>query len=417
MKTIKASLLCAAVLGIVGCTPSHDKKPLQIDVASLYKTNETPAQKAEHLALAGEQLMNGGAFMFADKTLDVALAIDSSNPRATFYKRLLAPVMRFKGIMTRVRPMLSQPERDNLQKGIDESPDSALKTFITDGAEDIRSEKDAQVLLDGFIQDLNAFRAYLKTTKAQELVLNLPTALQEQRLSEIWRKCQWSETSPQVYQSTCDMRDAFTFKLNRADKEALQQSVAGYQVYLSIANAYSMDGMIALGEIDGATKNQPDFIQNYLKSNPQWGLLRHPELLSSIVTMGNDAITGIRWAQANQSTLCPAGRDEFRSRKGNLFENGICVKTSNEIGRILVIAHSALNGEILNVGLNDGSNETIAVRPAQLLTSPIRDLKAQLPIVTDECGGLVSMPDKSVGGVLPNGDAHRLFEAKCGGRQ
>jgi hypothetical protein len=412
---LKTSVLCIAVITGVGCTGSQNRKPLSIDVASLSKTNESPEEKAEALALAGEQLMVGGAFMYADRTLDVALAIDKDNARANFYKKLVAPAMRMKGIFTRVRPLLTETARQQLDDGLKQSPNGALKSFLTEGSEDLRSEREVQALMDGFIQDLNSLRLFLKTTKSQELVLNLPSEYQSGRMQEIYNHCQWSEPSPQVYESTCDLSDAFTFSMNRADKEALQQMISGYQVYLSIANAYSLDGMIALSKIDDATKT-PSFVQNYLKSNPHWGVLRHSELLSSIVTMGNDAVTGVRWAQANQKSLCPAGEEKYRSRKGNLFEQGICIANTEKTTQILAMASQVLAGGIVKMPTSN-SNETVDVRPAQILAAPIRDLKAQLPVVTDECGRLVSMPDRTIGGLLPNGDAQKLFPSNCGAAQ
>lgn len=418
MKTVKhsTSLLLTTATLVVGLTAcgqkSSPENKSRLDINAIAARNATPKIVAEDLALAGEQLMSAETFVYADQVFGRALEVDKNNSRAQFYKNALAPVMALKGIATRVGPALPAEDKQRLDVQIAQTPASATKTFLLDGKADIKSEQDAQEIIDGVIQGFNSFREYLKNSKNEEITVHAPSYLHRKMREREKQNCVVQEVSSGVFEFTnCDLSTAYDITLNRADKEALQQIVAGYQVYLSILNAYRMDGVRTLAELKTRSHLSANFVQDYLIAQPEWGALRDPRLLTSVLDMGMDAVKGIRWMEANQATLCPKGISEKSSRTQSRFKDSLCMKDETAVNHSLAVAEALLGGG--TTVIKTVENDSVYIRPAALFSAPIRSLKSQLPIRTNDCGMLTYAQDTTVGGLFPNGDLHRVFTEKC----
>lgn len=410
-SVLKTLTLASLTAGLAACGENAAPVKHRIDINSL-SAHAMPETAAENLALAGEQLMSANSLVYADRVFDAALEKNRENARALFYKKALAPVMALKGIATRARPVLTTAKRADLDSALHRLPESGAKTYLTVGAPDIQSEKDAQAVIDDVIKGMNDFREYLKTSKGEEITINAPEYLHAKTLERASRTCAAQEISNGVFElANCDLTQAYRVTLNRADKEALQQIVAGYQAYFSLLNAYRMDGAIELTRIRRKHDVKPSFVQSFLLSQPEWGALRDPQLLNSVLDMGADATKGIRWIQANQARLCPSGIEQDRSRVGALFHKGLCVRNDSATNHSIAIAETLLGGG--TTGILAESGKTVQTRPSALLSNPIRNLKSQLPIKKDACNRLVYAPDATIGGYLPNGDLNELFQNKC----
>lgn len=400
MKPVKAVILAALVAATTAC--SNGSNTRTVDTVS---TASTAQARAEEIAVAGETLLSAEWFVTANSAFQMALENDPNNARALFYSKLLAPVMKLKGIAVRMRPLMSKAEREKQDAAIAENPNSEIKAFLIDGKEDLRSEKDVQALLDEVITGFDEFRTHLKATKNQTLTLNSFGDLRERRMNAVANSCRVKQVSETRFEvGNCDFSTALKINVNRADKEALQQIVAGYQIALSVANAYRMDGVVGVRRSSPSSKAKD--VQQYLMNQPNWGVLRNSKYLTSILDMGRDAIAGVRWLQAHQTLACPKGQGVARQRAGRVFEDGVCVSTDSATNQAIAIAENILSGGIYQ-------DKNVAIRPAAILERPIQDLKTQLPIEADKCGRIVKAADPTFGGWFPNGDIDQAFASTC----
>ncbi len=118
-------------------------------VLLLVAPNSFAITKSESLALAGEKIAYGPNFMQAAELIDKALQLDPSNLRARVYKAALAPQMSFRGILSRIKPLVNQLTAEDMrqyQTFVASLPTGAYRSFLLDGPEDIKTERDVQDL-------------------------------------------------------------------------------------------------------------------------------------------------------------------------------------------------------------------------------------------------------------------------------
>ena len=418
------SLLMASAL-FTACT--SDKKDKQvIDTSGILKANNmTAEEKSEELSLSAEQLMAGTSFMYADAVAEVALAFNKDNKRAQLIRALTAPAMKFKGIMSRIKPVAERNERSkaSYQRQMDrinKAPNHALKTFLLSGAPDIKNEKDIQALIQEVTQAITNLRLFFKNNKDVNLTLNIPgEKMQKNALDNaIEDGCYWEQSSEGYYEWICEedpnLSETLQVKLNRADMEALQQVVAGYEIYFKLLNSYTLDGAFAVGDkyrdVYESPRNQ---IREELLANPEFGKLRNKASLSSILEMGLDAVSGARWALKIESELCPEGYPVSTNRKGHLFKEGLCLtsyaqrKTDEPIASFLDKAELVLSGGIIDATFRGYNTQT---KYSAVFSNPIQDVR-NLGLKFDACGNISEAADQTFGGVLVNNDAAKVIEA------
>ncbi len=153
-QSLRLAAMTATVFGLIACS-SKNSNPVSgkeyLNVAAIEASSLPKEKKAEAIAEAGEQLIGTRSFVYANDVFETALKIDPTNRRAQFYHRSLAPSMALKGIATRVRPLLDEKAKLEMEVNLANYPDSGVKRFLTDGREDLKSEKDIQVLIDAYI--------------------------------------------------------------------------------------------------------------------------------------------------------------------------------------------------------------------------------------------------------------------------
>jgi hypothetical protein len=383
-------------------------------------TTLTPKEKAEKLALAGEQLVTLTGFMYAGDILDTALTLDPLNKRAQFYKSLIGAPLKLKGILTRVKPLIK--DNPEAQKSYDEVvaniPNGGLKNFLFNGSENIRTEKDVQAFLDEIYSAQDKFRTFLKNNRTTELTLNLnDVGLLKQSMKETLESCYIEQVGSGSYDiKNCDLSKVMQLELNRADLESLQHITAGTQLYIMMYNSYDISGSVkVMRELQNSNSNTTSQeVWEKLASNTAFGKVRNPRFLQSIPNLGMDVVSGIRWAISMQSELCPSGQNEQGQRKGHLFSKGVCISSENDgepVENILKVIDVVLAGQTQMVKFGDMEAE---VKPTAILNKPVQDLKALKPQF-NECGKISSISDASVGGLFPNRDANKILEngSKC----
>jgi hypothetical protein len=221
-KKSLAVLMTASTLAACSkqAVTSHSSTTNLNSAAILADQTLSPADKAEKLALAGEQLTTPTGFMYADMVFDQALAQDSTNKRAQFYKAFLATPMATRGILARVKTLaLSDPKANTeYNQIVAHLPNSALKTFLLAGNDDIRTEKDIQTFADSLYQAQDKFRIFLKNNKNLEMTLNLNDWALQSQLKKALNECEVTQTAEGSYKiQQCDFSKALQYQMNRAD--------------------------------------------------------------------------------------------------------------------------------------------------------------------------------------------------------
>src|SRR5665213_1880494 len=262
----------ACVLAVTACTHPKDTNTTTtvMPKRSVKEASLTAKQKSKKLALGAEQLMTPASFMYADAVADMALTYDAGNLRAQMIKAILKPALLNKGILKRVRPVAENTEKGkaDYQKTLDDVsrwPNNALRTFVLDGKEDIKSEADAQAHIAKVTKAYDSLRLFFKNHKDMELALHLPGDLwQQQLVDERARNCLASATDNQ-YTVICNYSDIGEYKINRAENESAQQAAAGALIYQTMLNSYNADGVLAFLK---STQNQdPDTITQQQTAN------------------------------------------------------------------------------------------------------------------------------------------------------
>jgi hypothetical protein len=425
---LKTFVLIASLSSLVACTGNDvkdsKKETKTVNTAEILANNNlSPADKAEQLALAGEQLMTQTGFMYADLVFDQALSIDAKNKRAQFYKAMLATHMTLRGIMARVKPLAYQnPDTKNEYDDFMASEDyyPSLKKFLLDGTEDIKDEKDIQKFLDQVYAAQNSTRLFLKNNKSMDLTLNLSLEAIQSRVNDEVKQCLVKFIDNGEYEiSNCDFSNITKVKVNRADLEVLQQVSAGMQIFLASLISYDATGGIAASRKYQGQEVSNKTLYKELAQNADFAKLRNPDALKNIIGMGSDAVAGVRWAVQFQKELCPKGFEDKTNRKGFLIQKGLCVNSQNPDGTkledVLKIADSVLLGRLVDAKIGRDEEIETLVRPISFLENPIADLKTLRPVYNN-CDKVQSVSDDTLGGIFPRHDANEVLSSnsQCG---
>lgn len=416
--------LCAS-LG--ACTTKKTEEKMTIDPKLIVGSAKSPQEAAERLALAGEQLFSPVSFMYADEIFDLVLKVDPNNERAQFYKAFLAPWMALKGSVNRVKPLVDRSDektKKEYQDFIDKAPESALKTFLMAGPQDLKTEEDVLKFVDEYNASWDKFRSYVKSSKNKTFEINIMTLVGVAgALDSATRECHAERMMNGTYQmdARCNYLKALKVKLSRADFEALQHVTAGFLIYSNLLSAYRVDGLADFYKPYADKDQSPteqEFYEHFRKV-AEFGKLRTEKKLSSIIGFGTDAIAGVRWAMSIQSELCPS-RDasNIKNRQGYLFRQGFCIDKNevNEDGenvdQVLARVEAVLGGGTSRIFGRDnyGREVSTEIKPAAPLRNPVKDLKPMFPISYNNCGRVVAFADPTLGGVFFKGDANTYLK-------
>ncbi|MBC7372080.1 MAG: hypothetical protein H7326_10970 [Bdellovibrionaceae bacterium] len=371
-----------------------------------------PVVDASGLADAAEQLVGPYSFMLADKVFDAALEKDANNMKAQFYKALLKRMMIFKGIATRVRPVIkTNGNIAQLDKSVKDFPESALKTFLLEGKEDLQKPSNIITILAEYKNAVNDFRKFTKLHADLELTLNLnPLLFQKQITEEATDACSVIANPDKSVTVSCDYSKAAQKKINSADMVVLSQMAAGEVLYLSMYTAYDVDALADLAADKSLEGKSAEQILARLKSMPTVAGLRKDQSLSTIPTLGADFVAAYQWAMKYQGNLCAKGEGK-KNRPGFLVNQGVCVQHSTEADQSIAMLNAALSSAISMPVRNARGEEVsqIRVNVAGFLKNPPQDLKMLLPETVNAEGKVTSFgPDKTLGGLFPDGDVERL---------
>jgi hypothetical protein len=188
--------------------------------------------------------------------------------------------------------------------------------------------------------------------------------------------------------------------------------VAGTQIYTTFLTAYDATGTInAARRHEGQTVSKK-VLWSELSRNASFGKLRSTNTLDKVVSMGIDAVAGVRWAEQIQNELCPQGQSDLQNRPGFLFSKGICIRNVQSDGTklddTLKLVDIALSGQSIALNFGQNKNTSIQVQPTAPLVKPVADLKSLHPAF-NSCGKIQAVSDDTLGGFFPNHDANSVL--------
>jgi len=415
MKPVVAIGLLASLA--VGCAKNNSST---LDNGQA-KIAATTAMDSEQLAQAGEQLMSPYTFMLADTVFDMALSKDPSNSRARFYKAFLKPAMALRGSYKRARPFVSVVGDIRQYDGnIKTAPNSPLKDFIQSGPEDINTTADIQNVADKYVNALSDLYQFLKDNEDTPLTLNLNANVFEQQITkDAPSDCTVLSDDPNSTEGVnviCDYHDLLQRKIATADMITLRQSVAGVMLYAMLSNSYSADGIEQFYKNQNSETEGPAQVFAKLDKLPAFGRLRKAHKFGMLRTLGSDASAAWNYLVSRQAELCPAPQFQGQqiTRKGFLFNNGICLVGSPDNQKSIGLLDAALKGPIETAAqTNDGRQINIVVNPFLMADRPIASLKSLFPTGFDSCGEATGLRDPSFGGILPNGEGNQFISKGC----
>ena len=427
------SLVLAVGLMTSACVK---EKVVEVEKKNLV-TVDSVKMDAEELALAGEQLISGYNFMLADYVFQQSLAKDPNNFRAQFYTNFLKSLMSLKGIVTRVRPYLRETgQLSRWEDSVRKSPDSAMKSFLLSGREDISNLAGLQEVLMDFRDGIGAFRNFLRQNQDQEFKVNLnPDLLKGITLGEESRRycyvkeadnmnglkiIESGEVANEHFKPTkivveCDFKNFLTRTLNSADMVALTQYYSGIYLTLTMYTGYTIEGIEKVLSQPNFEKLSSRQKQKLFESIPTLGKLHPREKLSQVVALGSDLLAALNWTVDHQNQLCPKGAGGFNQRPGRLFPDGICVTETNDQGeRLTAILEAVLRGPIqADLENQDGVKVRTEVDYLAWFRNPVKDLRNVSPMTYDNNDCVTALKDKTLGGIFVQGDAEEMTLEKC----
>lgn len=404
-RFIKPLTLLVATTFIFSCDPKS--KEAQDGKVTI---NANDKSSAQDLINSAEQIVSPYSFMLAYRLSSLALEKDPTNIKAQFYNKLLKRFEAFRGYAVRIKPLLTDAQKANLQKAIDSFPKSPLKDFLTEPGTEYKNIEDLQGMYSQYFKAVSDFRSFLKEQENSEMEINLnPLIFSGEIKKELANSCRVknqdtaSTRTATNIELECDYSYAAAKKLNVADFVALRQAAAGEMILGIYFNSYSLEGIQSVGEIKGLTSKQ---VWDKLFANEKFGKVRSDNMIPKLKEIGSDLGAAVTWAIQYQSTICPKGQPSPENRPNYLFKSGICVKSSDELTRSLALLDSALKG-VIDVDLKDGSKARIDAFAWS--RSPIADLRSIEPTFDASGNKATTFKDNTLGGVFVDNNADRLL--------
>lgn len=413
-----SSLILALGLSQGAWTWSKTKvqEPEVIDVAAILNSKSLDSEKSEQVAQAAERLWGTAGFTYVPQLIDTALKLDPTNLRARAYKGLVDFVMYTQGIVGRVKPLVKSANL-HFQKEFAKQvilPKSDGRDFWYNANGDITTEAQWQAYSMGLQKQFRQLRTHFYSLRNESL--DVKVQVNKSSLHNVLRDCKVTQPSENVFNifPCADLRTE-SYHMGYADWEALRHITAIYQIYATIWNAYDATGLVDLShKLNHPNLTDRDSIK-IIRTEPRLGQLIDVATLREILDLGKEGVDAMKTILSNQGELCPTGSPSDKNRPGAMFSNGFCA--SEGLTKGLMITEGITNGSA-PVTFNTSEEyrkkfkrqglKTVVNGPT-FLSGSVTNLQTKLPQTFNPCGAAASMPDTTVGGVFPNGDANRVY--------
>lgn len=343
-----------------------------------------------------------------------ALQLNPENERAQFWKEILKPFLEMKGLVARVRPLyLKQPRGAEryaaLLKGIETDSSPQYRTFMTVGPNDIDTDEKFRELMDRAIVSFDTLRGFLKTNKDRSYKLRAPlhfVAGAGAKLED-GNRCAALKIMGSKF-SGCPASGILTFKLNRADLEALQYLVSAEMMQMSVLYAYHLNPIVIF---DGNKGVKPKIYIDRLTNGYPGGLMERNRLAlaNSVVP---DWIAAQKYFLQNQTEVCKSGKSNEENRPGFLISSGFCLSTLPEDDgpKTLALLESMVLGQPIKVDLKF-LERPVSVYPMKFFNSPPSNILPMMPTGFDTFGETAMFNDTAYAPFFAEGSISDVLRA------
>ncbi|UXR65380.1 hypothetical protein EZJ49_03825 [Bdellovibrio bacteriovorus] len=407
----KTIVLCTSLtMALAACSePTKEVQKVRITA--------TAQMNAEDLTNAGEQLLSPYTLHLSKKVFEKALEKDPGNKKAQFYNIFLKRFMIFEGILTRAKPYAEKyGDADQLAKTTKEIPQHPTRQFLTvpaQNAKNIENLSDMQKLLIEYRNAANELRQFIAKNADASFVLYMnPSLMSDMIREQMTDSCVLLPGNEDTIADVqCDFSEVAMKKVNMADLMVLKQYAAAEVLYLSLYTGYSIQGIDELVKRSETEQMTAQDIMERLEKIPGALTLNKDQSLTAIRSLGADFSVAFKWAVKYQKDLCPKDKNgEAIPRKGYIFNN-LCIDDLVNAQESIAKMDKALSGPVNEEFGGEDNKKTITVDYMALFKNPVTDLRKLMPATWNNEGtAATSFRDKTLGGLLPNGDADQILK-------
>jgi hypothetical protein len=414
LHAIRFVLPALSALALMACDPYKAPNVDLRSKMSLAGVIDNPQlsrqQKSAAFTDSAEQMLTPSGFMFVKTLADEAVVLDPSNGKAKILAAMMAPALELKGVMTRIEPLVKTRPSEYVKyaqqlQELRKSSAGPQARFLLDGAQDISTERGAQELVARFTARMDELRRVLNEVKFGD---DIKFMINDDAFANPTLECVITQTGTWEFAyENCPMISILNeHRANRADLEAMQQVVAGYQTYLTVLNGWDLTGIYTKqGVLSGNARH--DF--EVLLGSSDFGTLRQNNGFGVVPDIMKDAVLGAHYAIEMQAELCPVGGPSMSNRPGFIFAEGFCTKADDSVTRTLALVESMLKGPVAIPSTENGKTLSTTVDAMSFFKRPIENVRSLAPYRIDRCGKLSHVGDASFGGVFPNGDLNDIL--------
>lgn len=375
-------LVCSALL--ISCAPQNQggaDAGKSSDPYAHFDAEEKLAM-SEVLADEGEEKLGFSTMNDAWGKFSEALQLNSENHRAALWKEILKPILETKGIIARVRPLYLKQENglerySALVRGTEKSSNLDYRNFMTEGPQNIDTDEKFIDFLDRTIVALDGLRSFVKANKDRTYSLRAPTTWIQVGSA---KKKHGDDCAALTFMSTkfkgCAESGMLTFKMNRADLEAIQYIVSAEMMQLSLLYAYKVNPIAVLDTYREQTPKEK--LESMLKGYDGSLMARNRLALGNSILA--DWIVAQRYFMQNQETVCRKGKTDDENRPGYLISSGFCLdlETGGDGRKNLEILETMALGKAIVID-QKFSKKTVKLYPMKFFNEPLSSIAPLVP--------------------------------------
>ena len=350
-------------------------------VAAELSASGKNVEAAEQYAVLGEMVIRSKGIEAADPVFKKALGQDTNNRRANFYSSLTKPLVALNGFLPRVETLLNAGNGPQLEK---------VKAQL----ENLKLGKTLQ-----FIQTKGNQREFETTYDLQRYLRTtlLPLLLESaDKLEKVSAEgtLELGMNVSQLGATHLSSNGAHTV-LMQDDFKTMRGAMMAIADDIRLKTAYSLEGLEEIQKTlkkGGKTCTTREVVALFMESRPFLKLERDQQL-SELAASGVEVLKHAMDLATAQSELC--GRAVGKSCEGAGFVQAI----QNGIDLLAGPREIAIG------------NQMVLIDVTRLLADAPKDLKDFLPKHFDRNGEAIGVPDKTMGGLFPNGDIVEKIKA------
>ncbi len=424
-----------------------------IDINYVFNnTKISNIKKAEILVSAGEQLLVPAGITYADSLFNTALLKDPGNIKANFYRRMLAPIMVFKGYHRRVKNLTyskgSKRDIESYNSALEGMPsEGGFKDFLNGESwqKPFKNVSDIQKLMDDAVRKFDLLRLFLKKTSIKQATipivhfLNIHEGESNKSFNDVAKLCNVTQLNIGKFEiAPCKYISVEKKVVDNTDLQGLKGITAGMEILFAISSSYNLNGALDVASENSKREDQQKEkltdkeLFKILRNNKKFGKLRNRSHLAVVPDLAGDIYAAVKWYRKLDSKLCKRDHrvyygsnkeyswtDDVSVERPNNLLDGVCASPRDENEWLdvskkveLALSGSFFISEVKRIDYSPKSTvgmvrkKTYKFNVLAPFFNPVNDISVLLPSKFDKCGDADNIgDDPTLLGIFPDGDA------------